>query len=200
MELWFQNGTSISKSNFDFKMELRFRNWSSISKSKLHFKIEAPFRNGSSIFRWKLHLKIEVRIWNLSSISKWKPQKCSVYLSYISVMSQMEHRNIHIKNYLLKQFRSSYRRCSIRKGVLRNFAKFKGKYLCQSLFFKKVAGLRPELSLCHIIKIFTCDKCVFFQSECGKIWTRKTPSTDTFQAVLLLMKKINWRVCVTIVV
>ena len=29
-----------------------------------------------------------------------------------------------------------------RKGVLRNFAKFTGKHLCQSLFFNKVAGLR----------------------------------------------------------
>ena len=33
-------------------------------------------------------------------------------------------------------------RCSIRKGVLRNFAKFPGKHLCQSLFFDKVSSLR----------------------------------------------------------
>ena len=33
-------------------------------------------------------------------------------------------------------------RCSVKKGVLRNFAKFAGKHLCQSLFFNKVAGLR----------------------------------------------------------
>ena len=30
-----------------------------------------------------------------------------------------------------------------RKGVLRNFVKFIGKHLCQSLFFNKVADLRP---------------------------------------------------------
>ena len=30
-----------------------------------------------------------------------------------------------------------------KKGVLRNFAKFTGKHLCQSLLFNKVAGLRP---------------------------------------------------------
>ena len=35
-------------------------------------------------------------------------------------------------------FRSSHRKCSIKKGVLRNFAKFIGKHLCQSLFFNKV--------------------------------------------------------------
>ena len=30
-----------------------------------------------------------------------------------------------------------------KKGVLKNFAKFTGKHLCQSLFFNKVAGLKP---------------------------------------------------------
>ena len=34
-----------------------------------------------------------------------------------------------------------------KKGVLRNFAKFTGKHLCQSLFFDKVAGLRPATLL-----------------------------------------------------
>ena len=29
-----------------------------------------------------------------------------------------------------------------KKGFLRNFAKFTGKHLCQSLFFNKVAGIR----------------------------------------------------------
>ena len=31
--------------------------------------------------------------------------------------------------------RSSHRRCSLRKGILRNFAKFIGKRPCQSFFF-----------------------------------------------------------------
>ena len=35
-------------------------------------------------------------------------------------------------------FRSSHRRCA--KGVFKNFAKFTGKQLCQSLFFDKVPG------------------------------------------------------------
>ena len=34
--------------------------------------------------------------------------------------------------------RSSHQRCSVKKGVLRNFAKFIGKHLCQRLFFNKV--------------------------------------------------------------
>ena len=38
--------------------------------------------------------------------------------------------------------RSSHQRCSVRKDVLRNFAKFTGKHLRQVLFYNKVAG--PE--------------------------------------------------------
>ena len=37
-------------------------------------------------------------------------------------------------------------RYSLRKGVFRNFAKFTGKHLCQSLLFNKVAGLSLQLS------------------------------------------------------
>ena len=44
-------------------------------------------------------------------------------------------------------YRSSHGKCSIRKGVLRNFTKVSGKHLCQSLFFDKVASLRPATLL-----------------------------------------------------
>ena len=43
--------------------------------------------------------------------------------------------------------KSSHQRCSMKKGVLRNFTKFTGKQLCQSPFFKKVAGLRSAALL-----------------------------------------------------
>ena len=33
------------------------------------------------------------------------------------------------------------------RGVLENFTKVTGKHLCQSLFFNKVAGLRPATLL-----------------------------------------------------
>ena len=58
------------------------------------------------------------------------------------------------------------------KGVLRNFSKFTGKQVCQSLFFNKVADLRPQA--CNFIKketlaqVFSCEFCqisknTFFQ-------------------------------------
>ena len=40
--------------------------------------------------------------------------------------------------------RSSHQRCSVRKGILRNFAKFTGKHLCQVLFYNEVADLQPQ--------------------------------------------------------
>ena len=46
-------------------------------------------------------------------------------------------------------FRSSHRRCSLKTGVLRNFAKSIGKHPCQSLFVNEVTGLglRPATLL-----------------------------------------------------
>ena len=41
--------------------------------------------------------------------------------------------------------RSSQQRCSMKKVVLRNFEKFTGKHLCQSLLFYKVASLDLQL-------------------------------------------------------
>ena len=49
--------------------------------------------------------------------------------------------------FLILWVRNSHQRCSVGKGILRNFAKFKGKHLCQSLFLNKVADLRPATLL-----------------------------------------------------
>ena len=74
-------------------------------------------------------------------------------LLYIKLMSNVnrEIADIYLQYNILSfvslsclsSSRSSHRMCSVRKGVLRNFAKFTGKRLCQSLFVNKVAGLRP---------------------------------------------------------
>ena len=40
--------------------------------------------------------------------------------------------------------RSSHRSCSIKKGVVKNFAKSTGKHLCPSLLFNEAAGSRPR--------------------------------------------------------
>ena len=45
------------------------------------------------------------------------------------------------------KLRSSLPEVFCKKAVLRNFAKFTGKHLCQSLLSNKVAGLRPATLL-----------------------------------------------------
>ena len=47
--------------------------------------------------------------------------------------------------------------CSLRKGVLRNFTKFTGKHLYQSLIFNKVAGLRLKKET--LAQVFSCKFC-----------------------------------------
>ena len=61
--------------------------------------------------------------------------------------------------------RSSHRRCSVRKGVLRYFAKFIGKNQCQSLFFNKVAGLKSATLLKETLaQMFSCEFCKIFRN------------------------------------
>ena len=48
------------------------------------------------------------------------------------------------EDFLNKIYKSSCPEVFCKKGVLRNFTKFTGKHLCQSLFFNKVAGLRLQ--------------------------------------------------------
>ena len=47
--------------------------------------------------------------------------------------------------------RSSHWKCSVKKGIFKNFEKFTGKKLCQSLFFNKVAGV-----LCYRTRLDDC--------------------------------------------
>ena len=54
--------------------------------------------------------------------------------------------NIHEAMNIFNLLTNFYKKQSF-EGVLRNFAKFTGKHLCQSLHFNKAAGLRPATLL-----------------------------------------------------
>ena len=47
-------------------------------------------------------------------------------------------------NWFRSKFNSSCLEVFCEKGVIRNFVKFTGKHLCQSLFFDKAAGMRQD--------------------------------------------------------
>ena len=53
-------------------------------------------------------------------------------------------------------YRSSRPKVFCKKRVLRNFAKFTGKRLCQSLFFNKVAGLN-FIKKETLAEVFSCE-------------------------------------------
>ena len=94
--------------------------------------------------------------------------KCKETPSIVSVIKQTKYRCDSLKDkntqkllckskwnegkwvsLRLSKARSSHRRCSVRKGILKNFAKFTGKHLCQSLFFNKVT----------LARAFSCEFC-----------------------------------------
>ena len=59
--------------------------------------------------------------------------------------------------------RSSHQWCSLKKGVLKNFAKFTGKHLCQSLCFNKVEGLN-FIEKETLAEVFFCKFCEIFKN------------------------------------
>ena len=92
---------------------------------------------------------------------------------------------------LYQNNRSSHRRCSVRKGVLRNFAKFTGKHLRQSLFFDKVAGLRSRYQISRaklfpmkVFKLFCwfkhCVKSVHIRSFFGPYFSAFGLNTERY--------------------
>ena len=78
------------------------------------------------------------------------------------------------QNMTLRDFkisRSSRPKVFCKKGVLRNFTKFTGKHLCQSLFFNKVAGLSCRLEACNFNKKESLHTRVDFAKNINKLKT-----------------------------
>ena len=76
----------------------------------------------------------------------------------------------------MTNIRSSRQDVFCKKGVLRNFAKFTEKHLCQSLFFNKVAGLRPATLLkkrlwhrCFPVDFMKFLRIYFLQNTSGRL-------------------------------
>ena len=99
--------------------------------------------------------------------------------------------------------RSSHRRCSVRKSVLRNFTKFTGKYKCQSLFFNKVAGLRPATLLkkrlwyrCFPVIFMKFLRTRFLQNTSGRLLLLLNAIEIWINLEIIIVeikKKIEWR-------
>ena len=80
----------------------------------------------------------------------------SLFFCAVASSMKTEDYNLHV--------RSSNQRCSIKKGVLRNFAKSAGKHLCQSLFFGKVAGACNFIKKETLAQEFSSGFCKFLRT------------------------------------
>ena len=110
-------------------------------------------------------------------VSFYNPGKNQKNRCFQGYRKKLMARNGLVVFYFCKSFRSCHQACSVKKGVLKNFAKFAGKHPCQSLFFNKVAGLSPEA--CNFIKkgtlaqVFSCEFCEIFENTLftEHVWT-----------------------------
>ena len=106
--------------------------------------------NVPSWFTWKQQTKDFLMFSRWSKGNIWK-ERVNLFHSWsievlITFVLGLNQKNVACLSQI-KLCRSSHWRFSVRKGILRNFAKFIGKHLCQSLFFNKVIGLWPATSL-----------------------------------------------------
>ena len=92
--------------------------------------------------RWHCENLIKLLWWQIRSSHSDMICKITVRWSSLSSKDKIKYDLIGMYFQGLVFFRSSHRRCFIEK-VVKNFSKFTGKDLYQSLFFNKVAGLRP---------------------------------------------------------
>ena len=74
------------------------------------------------------------------------------------MLFQSMAKNKFAYSFIVENIRSSRPEVFCKKGVLRNFAKFTGKHLCQSLFYNKVVGQVFSCEVCEICKntFFSC--------------------------------------------
>ena len=81
------------------------------------------------------------------------------------------------------------------KGVLRNFAKFTGKHLCQSLFF----SIKLQASVCNFIikealaQVFSCEFCEISQN----IFSHRTAPVAASVFRILLILNLSFKIILT---
>ena len=103
----------------------------------------------------------------------------TTYRIIISRFSKLSEAAVHICH---SKYRSSRPEVFCKIGVLRNFAKFTGKQLCQSLFFNKVAGLWPATLLTPSTRL------------CIRLSTPSTPAT-LFKKKKTLAQVFSYEFC-----
>ena len=78
---------------------------------------------------------------------------------------------------------------SFKRGVRKDFVKCRGKYLCQSLFFNKSAGIRPSnlLKKETVAKVFSYEFCKTFRDDFFSelVWTTSVKFFINFYLIFI---------------
>ena len=94
-----------------------------------------------------------------------------------------------------KTCRSSHRRCSVRKGVLRNFTKFTGKRLCWFSFLIKLQALN-FIKKENLTQVFSCEFCKISKNTFFKEYPRETASRhETYWSNSSIEHELLARLC-----
>ena len=131
----------------------------SIPKTNISFKFyhlptSTVLDRKSRLFIIFLNGHLSEVLWLIPSILKWQERKIFTKLVPLQTPS-----------------RSSHRRCSLKKGALKNLWKFTGKHLGWSLFLTKLQTFRPQVFSCEICKV--C-KSIHFEEHLGTTASDKT--------------------------
>ena len=104
-----------------------------------------------------------------------------------NVESNMENilRVSHILQIIRLKHKSSHQSCPVKKSVLKNYPKFTGKYLCQSLFLNKAAGF--FLRICESLKK------TFLQNSSERLLLQLTAKHVKRVKYLLILHEANER-------
>ena len=146
----------LTNNMLNFKSVLSFYNWHPlIIWTSFHIQDITTTINQYNTFH---HLRQISTAKSLHLLKIFFPRSITTFFYHYGREKKVERG---IKWNSVSSSRSSHRRFSVKKGVLRNFAKFTGKHLCQRLFFNKVAGLDGmQLYLKRVSgTVFSCEFC-----------------------------------------
>ena len=98
----------------------------------------------------------------------------------------MFQENMEILSHIIPKFRSSHRWCSVKKGVLKNFAKSTGKYLCARVSFliKLQAPPATLLKKETLAQMLSCEFFEIFKNTSlnEHLWTTASQSSKKLLA------------------
>ena len=121
--------------------------------------------------------QVEVPFWSVQFIRCRKVEQRSIKVIRIKSLLIMVD---YLSNYEKKVYqfnRSSHRRCTVKKGVVRNFVKFTGKHLCRGLFLIKLQAWGLQLYKKETpAQVFSCKFCKISK----KYFFYTTPLDDCF--------------------